>query len=61
MASTWLDQVSAATAGIAPRIMPAENFLDYTRLLDNETQAVAFGQKTIERAVNDFFAAAERL
>jgi multiple sugar transport system substrate-binding protein len=42
----------------APRIIPPPDALDYQRLLENEGTAAAFGQKTIQRAVDDFFTAA---
>ena len=51
----------AANNTFAPRIVPPTDALDYQRLLENEGTAAAFGQKTIQQAVDDFFSAAGRL
>jgi multiple sugar transport system substrate-binding protein len=62
LASVFMDDVTKSFGGqIAPRILAPSNSLDYVRILLNESEAVAFGQKTIERAVDDFFVAAGRL
>jgi multiple sugar transport system substrate-binding protein len=62
LASVFMDDVTKAFGGqIAPRILAPSNSLDYVRILLNESEAVAFGQKTIEKAVDDFFAAAGKL
>jgi multiple sugar transport system substrate-binding protein len=62
LASVFMDDVTKSFGGqIAPRILAPSNSLDYVRILLNESEAVAFGQKTIERAVDDFFTAAEKL
>ena len=51
----------AANNTFAPRIVPPADALDYQRLLENEGTAAAFGQKSIQQAVDDFFSAAGRL
>ena len=51
----------AANNTFAARIIPPENALDYQRLLENEGTAAAFGQKTIQQAVDDFFSEAGKL
>ena len=62
MAAVYMDSVANSFGGqILPRILAPENSLDYVRLLQTESEAVAFGQKTIDRAVDDFFSAAGRL
>ena len=62
LAAIYLDNLTRSLGGeIAPRILAPENSLDYVRLLQNESEAVAFGIKTIDRAVEDFFTAAGRL
>jgi multiple sugar transport system substrate-binding protein len=47
--------------GLASYVIPPGNAADVLRLLDTESQAVAFGRKTVDRAVEDFFAAYNRL
>ncbi|GHV52183.1 putative ABC transporter substrate-binding protein YesO [Spirochaetia bacterium] len=62
LASEFMGVVNTAkNVTTLPAFPPPQNSQDILRLLGDESQAVAFGRKTIARAVDDFFAAAGRL
>ncbi len=58
--SKFMDTVTADTS-ITPYVIPPQNNADIIRLLDQESQAVAFGQKSIDEAIESFFKAVENL
>jgi multiple sugar transport system substrate-binding protein len=61
-ASRFMETVlSAPNTNTNPYVVPPANSMDILRLLGNESQAAAFGRKTVDKAVDDFFAAAARL
>jgi multiple sugar transport system substrate-binding protein len=59
-ASQFMDMVTS-TGSLPDYVLPPENWQDILRLLGNESQAVAYGRKTVDQAVNDFFVAIGRL
>jgi multiple sugar transport system substrate-binding protein len=60
LASQFMDRVTSAGA-LPDYVLPPDNWTDVLNLLGTESQAVAYGAKTIDRAVDDFFTAVGRL
>jgi multiple sugar transport system substrate-binding protein len=62
LAAQFMNSVNSATnVSPLPALPPPQNSQDILRLLGDESQAVAYGTKSIPKAVDDFFAAASRL
>ena len=60
LASQFMDEVNSKGV-LADYVLPPDNWPDILNALGQETQAAAFGTKTIDKAADDFFAAIDRM
>jgi multiple sugar transport system substrate-binding protein len=60
LASQFMDEVNSKGV-LADYVLPPDNWTDILNALGQETQAVAYGTKTIDKAVDDFFVAVGKL
>ncbi|GHV40360.1 ABC transporter ATP-binding protein [Spirochaetia bacterium] len=60
LAAQFMDTVTSK-GKLPDYVLPPDNWTEILNLLGQESQAVAYGTKTIDKAVDDFFAAVGRL
>jgi multiple sugar transport system substrate-binding protein len=60
LASQFMDEVNSGGV-LSDYVLPPDNWQDIQNALAQETQAIAYGTKTIEKAVDDFFATVAKL